>query len=67
MATATTASRRDLRVKEHTYLWEGVDRNNRQLRGESTNQVPGARVGLVISGPMVTPVSSMLLGTGDTR
>ena len=39
----------------------------RQLRGESTNQVPGARVGLVISGPMVTPVSSMLLGTGDTR
>jgi acetyl-CoA acetyltransferase len=37
----------------------------RQLRGESTSQVPGARVGLVISGPMVTPVSSMLLGTGD--
>jgi acetyl-CoA acetyltransferase len=39
----------------------------RQLRGESTSQVPGARVGLVISGPMVTPVSSMLLGTGDAR
>jgi acetyl-CoA acetyltransferase len=39
----------------------------RQLRGESTSQVPGARVGLVISGPMVTPVSSMLVGTGDTR
>ena len=38
----------------------------RQLRGESTSQVEGARVGLVISGPMVTPVSSMLLGTGDT-
>ena len=38
----------------------------RQLRGASTSQVPGARVGLVISGPMVTPVSSMLLGTGDT-
>ena len=38
----------------------------RQLRGDSTSQVPGARVGLVISGPMVTPVSSMLLGTGDT-
>jgi len=33
MATATTASRRD--VKEYTYLWEGVDRNNRQVRGES--------------------------------
>jgi hypothetical protein len=27
--------------------------------------VPGARVALVISGPMVTPVSSLLLGTGD--
>jgi acetyl-CoA acetyltransferase len=35
----------------------------RQLRGESPNQVPGARAALVISGPMVTPVSSMLLGT----
>jgi len=34
MATATsTAQRRD--VKEFTYLWEGVDRNNRQIRGES--------------------------------
>jgi acetyl-CoA acetyltransferase len=39
----------------------------RQLRGESTSQVPGARVGLVISGPMVTPVSSMLVGTEETR
>jgi acetyl-CoA acetyltransferase len=37
----------------------------RQLRGESTSQVPGAGVALVISGPMVTPVSSMLLGTED--
>jgi acetyl-CoA acetyltransferase len=35
----------------------------RQLRGESPNQVPGARVAMVISGPMVTPVSSMILGT----
>ena len=33
MATATAASRRD--VKEYTYLWEGVDRSNRQVRGES--------------------------------
>jgi type IV pilus assembly protein PilC len=33
MATATAQSRRD--VKEYTYLWEGVDRNNRQVRGES--------------------------------
>ncbi len=34
MATAaTTAQRRD--VKEYTFIWEGVDRNNRQVRGES--------------------------------
>jgi type IV pilus assembly protein PilC len=33
MAIATTAPRRD--VKEFTYLWEGVDRSNRQVRGES--------------------------------
>jgi len=37
----------------------------RQVRGESPNQVPGARVAMVISGPMVTPVSSMILGTAD--
>jgi len=34
----------------------------RQVRGESTAQVPGAEVSLVISGPMVTPVSSLILG-----
>jgi acetyl-CoA acetyltransferase len=39
----------------------------RQLRGESPNQVPGAHTALVISGPMVTPVSSMLLGTEAVR
>jgi type IV pilus assembly protein PilC len=32
MATAA-AQRRD--VKEYTYVWEGIDRNNRQVRGES--------------------------------
>ena len=32
MATAT-AQRRD--VKEYTFVWEGFDRNNRQVRGES--------------------------------
>ena len=32
MATAT-AQRRD--VKEFTFVWEGFDRNNRQVRGES--------------------------------
>ncbi len=37
----------------------------RQLRGQSTSQVPEARVAMVISGPMVTPVSSMLLGTEE--
>jgi hypothetical protein len=34
----------------------------RQIRGESTSQVPGAQVAMVISGPMVTPVSSLILG-----
>jgi type IV pilus assembly protein PilC len=36
MATATTAARRIPRkdVKEYTYLWEGFDRNNRNVRGE---------------------------------
>jgi acetyl-CoA acetyltransferase len=37
----------------------------RQLRGQSCNQVPGARIGLVSSGPMVSPVSSMILGTEE--
>jgi len=34
MATAI-AQRRDTRVKEYTYLWEGIDRNNRNVRGEA--------------------------------
>jgi acetyl-CoA acetyltransferase len=38
----------------------------RQIRGQSTSQVPGARVALVGSGPMVTPVSDLLLGSADT-
>jgi type IV pilus assembly protein PilC len=33
--TAATAPRRDIRVKEYTFTWEGVDRNNRQVRGET--------------------------------
>ena len=37
----------------------------RQLRGQSPNPVPAARVAMVISGPMVTPVSSMILATED--
>jgi acetyl-CoA acetyltransferase len=38
----------------------------RQLRGESTAQVPDAEVSMVISGPMVTPVSSLILGAEAT-
>jgi acetyl-CoA acetyltransferase len=38
----------------------------RQLRGESTAQVKGADVSMVIAGPMVTPVSSMILGSAET-
>jgi acetyl-CoA acetyltransferase len=38
----------------------------RQLRGQSTSQVPEAEVSMVISGPMVTPVSSMILGAEAT-
>ncbi len=37
----------------------------RQVRGTSTNQVPGARVAQVGSGPMVTPVSDLILGAED--
>ena len=33
MATATPALRRD--VKEYIFVWEGFDRNNRQVRGET--------------------------------
>jgi acetyl-CoA acetyltransferase len=38
----------------------------RQIRGESTSQVPAADVSMVISGPMVTPVSSLILGSEAT-
>jgi acetyl-CoA acetyltransferase len=37
----------------------------RQLRGTSTSQVPDAKVSMVISGPMVTPVSSLILGAAE--
>jgi acetyl-CoA acetyltransferase len=37
----------------------------RQVRGESTNQVPDAKVSLVTSGPMVAPTSSMLVGSAE--
>jgi acetyl-CoA acetyltransferase len=38
----------------------------RQLRGQSTSQVKDPNVSMVISGPMVTPVSSMILGSEST-
>ena len=38
----------------------------RQVRGTSTSQVPGADVSMVISGPMVTPVSSCIFGSRAT-
>ena len=38
----------------------------RQVRGQSTAQVPGADVSLVISGPMVNPISSVIYGSGAT-
>ena len=38
----------------------------RQLRGQSTSQVKDPDVSMVISGPMVTPVSSMILGSEAT-
>ena len=42
---------------------ELVNEAVRQLRGTAVNQVPGAEVAMVIGGPMVTPVSSLILGT----
>lgn len=38
----------------------------RQIRGQSTSQVPDAKVSMVISGPMVTPVSACIFGTEET-
>ncbi len=38
----------------------------RQIRGTSTNQVAGVDVSMVVSGPMVTPVSSSIFGSEAT-
>ena len=38
----------------------------RQIRGTSCNQVPGAAVSMMIAGPMVTPVSSLIFGSEAT-
>lgn len=38
----------------------------RQIRGESVNQVADVAVSMMTGGPMVTPVSACIFGTGDT-
>jgi len=38
----------------------------RQIRGTSPNPVPDAEVALVAAGPMVTPVSTLILGAEST-
>ena len=38
----------------------------RQIRGESSNQVEDVDISMVVSGPMVTPVSSCIFGTEAT-
>ena len=38
----------------------------RQIRGESSNQVDDVDISMVVSGPMVTPVSSCIFGTEAT-
>jgi acetyl-CoA acetyltransferase len=38
----------------------------RQVRGQSSNQVQDADVSMVCSGPMVTPVSSLIFGSAAT-
>ena len=38
----------------------------RQIRGQSSNQVEDADISMVVSGPMVTPVSSCIFGTEAT-
>ena len=39
----------------------------RQIRGQSCNQVADVEIALMASGPMVTPVSSVLFGSEATR
>ena len=45
---------------------EMVNEAVRQLRGTAITQVPDAEVVAVLGGPMVTPVSSLVLGTETT-
>ena len=38
----------------------------RQIRGQSCNQVFNAKLAMNIAGPMVTPVSSLIMGAEET-
>ena len=38
----------------------------RQIRGQSCNQVINAKLAMNIAGPMVTPVSSLIMGAEET-
>ena len=38
----------------------------RQIRGQSCNQVPDVKIAMNIAGPMVTPVSSLIMGAEET-
>ena len=38
----------------------------RQIRGQSCNQVADAKLAMNIAGPMVTPVSSLIMGSEET-
>lgn len=38
----------------------------RQIRGQSCNQVPNVNLAMNIAGPMVTPVSSLIMGSEET-
>ena len=42
---------------------ELVVEGTKQIQGRSVNQVPDAKVCLVAGGPMVAPVSSVILGS----
>ena len=39
----------------------------RQIWGHSSNQIEDVDVAMMIAGPMVTPVSSLILGSEATR
>ena len=49
------------------YAWLGLQVEAvRQVRGESSNQVPDAKVALANAGPMVAVASTAIYGTEET-